>query len=102
MKKPQQPNASRQRETSQPRIHFQLMSRCSHCGADRHGYEFLIKDDQPGTRSARPEELTRHGFHVLPDDVDMVATLIAQQIAKWNGLTRTIPGRNDPRTEDLQ
>lgn len=97
MKKTARPQSSRQRETNPPRIHFRLMSRCQKCGSDKHGYEFIIQDDEPGERTATPEELMTHGFHVEPGSVDMVATLLAQQVAKWNGLMRSIPGKDDPR-----
>ncbi len=86
---------SRQREEQPPitpSITFTRMNRCPKCGANREGFEFLIRDEQAGERTARPEELMRHGFHVPPSSVDLVASLIAQQIAKWNGLTNTIPG----------
>ena len=72
------------------------------CGADQLGYDFVIQDDEPGERTATPDELMAHGFHVAPASVDMVATLIAQQIAKWNGLTRSIPGKDDPRYVSLR
>ncbi len=57
-------NSERAAEHVTPSIHFRRMNRCPKCGADKEGYEFLVMDDQPSERTARPEELIKHGFHV--------------------------------------
>ena len=89
---------SRQREEQptveyvKPSIHFRRVKCCPKCGADKQSFEFIIMDEQPGERTATPDELMQHGFHVPPASVDLVASLIAQQFAKWHGVTRFIPG----------
>lgn len=64
---------------------------CKCCGAPRQSFEFVLKDEE-GLRTARADELTKHGFHVRPEDVDMVASLIAQQVGLWNGRVTRIDG----------
>lgn len=86
---------SRQRDEQPPItpiIHFRRMNRCFKCGARREVFEFVIMDEQPGERSAQPEELMTYGFYVPPGSVDLVATLIAQQFETWNGRTSSIHG----------
>ncbi len=47
-------------------------------------------------REAKPAELMKHGFHVKPEDVDCIATLLARQIETVNVNMRRIYGKAKP------
>lgn len=58
----------------------------------RYTRETLLFAHEDG-RKAKPAELMEHGFHVQPRDVDLVATLVVQQLAVWSGEMESIIGK---------
>lgn len=51
---------------------------------------FVVDGEQ---REAKPAELMAHGFHVEPEDVDCVATLLVREIETVNRNMRRIYGK---------
>lgn len=69
------------------------LQRMMHGAGGPHYFRETLHFVHVDGRKATPAELMAHGFHVKPDDVDLVATLVAQQLAVWSGEIKQITGR---------
>tara|TARA_R110000868_G_scaffold5915_2_gene34402 strand:+ start:2051 stop:2296 length:246 start_codon:yes stop_codon:yes gene_type:complete len=60
-------------------------------------FKFIVEGEEfEQPHEAIPEVLMRNGFHVKPEDVDHVATLLARDIELVNANLRRIYGKAQP------